>query len=77
MQDNDEFPIERGTQTYKIKKKYLLAEVPTKTSEIINDSNFPSDSNYVHTDNNFTSTLKTKLENISTISTTQIDALFS
>lgn len=39
-------------------------EIPTKTSDLTNDSNFPSDSNYVHTDNNFTTTLKNKLNGI-------------
>ena len=38
--------------------------VPTKTSDITNDSNFVSDANYVHTDNNFTTTLKDKLDGI-------------
>ena len=38
--------------------------VPTKTSELTNDSNFPVDANYVHTDNNFTTTLKNKLDGI-------------
>ena len=28
--------------------------IPTKTSDLTNDSNFVSDANYVHTDNNFT-----------------------
>ena len=37
--------------------------VPTKTSELINDSNYISDRNYVHTDNNFTDALKEELEN--------------
>lgn len=36
--------------------------VPTKTSELTNDSNFAADANYVHTDNNFTTTQKTKLD---------------
>lgn len=35
--------------------------VPTKTSDLTNDSNFPSDANYVHTDNNYTTEEKTKL----------------
>lgn len=39
-------------------------DVPTKTSDITNDSNFVSDASYVHTDNNFTSTLKSKLDGI-------------
>lgn len=38
--------------------------VPTKTSELTNNSNFVADASYVHTDNNFTSTLKDKLDGI-------------
>jgi len=38
--------------------------VPTKTSDLTNDSNFVSDANYVHTDNNYTTTEKTKLSGI-------------
>ena len=38
--------------------------VPTKTSDLTNDSNFPVDASYVHTDNNFTTTLKNKLDGI-------------
>lgn len=38
--------------------------IPTKTSDLTNDSNFVSDANYVHTDNNFTTTLKNKLDGI-------------
>ena len=38
--------------------------VPTKTSDLTNDSNFPSDANYVHTDQNFTTSLKNKLDGI-------------
>lgn len=36
--------------------------VVTKTSELSNDSNFVSDSNYVHTDNNYTTADQTKLQ---------------
>lgn len=36
-------------------------DIPTKTSDLTNDSNFVSDSEYVHTDNNFTTEEKTKL----------------
>lgn len=35
--------------------------VPTKTSDLTNDSNFVSDAAYVHTDNNYTTADKTKL----------------
>ena len=38
--------------------------IPTATSQLNNDSNFVSDANYVHTDNNFTSQDKTKLESV-------------
>lgn len=40
--------------------------IPTKTSDLTNDSDFVSDANYVHTDNNFTTTLKDKLNGIAT-----------
>lgn len=42
----------------------LKAKIPTKTSELSNDSNFVADASYVHTDNNYTSTEKTKLSKI-------------
>ena len=38
--------------------------IPTKTSDLDNDSDFVADNNYVHTDNNYTSDEKTKLSNI-------------
>lgn len=40
------------------------SEVPTKTSDLTNDSNFAVDASYVHTDNNYTAAEKTKLGNI-------------
>lgn len=36
-------------------------KLPTKTSELENDSDFVSDVNYIHTDNNYTTTEKKKL----------------
>lgn len=41
-------------------------EIPTKLSDLTNDGNFVTDASYVHTDNNFTTTLKTKLDSIAT-----------
>ena len=38
--------------------------IPSKTSDLTNDSNFVEDASYVHTDNNFTSTEKSKLSGI-------------
>lgn len=40
------------------------ADIPTKTSDLINDSNFVEDANYVHTDNNYTTAEKSKLAGI-------------
>lgn len=41
-------------------------ELPTKLSDLTNDGNFVTDASYVHTDNNFTTTLKNKLNGIAT-----------
>lgn len=49
--------------TFNSDKYALKAELPTKTSDLENDSNFVSDENYIHTDNNFTDEEKAKLEN--------------
>ncbi len=40
------------------------ADIPTKTSDLTNDSNFAIDASYVHTDNNYTTTEKNKLAGI-------------
>ena len=37
---------------------------PSRTSQLTNDSHFPSDASYVHTDNNYTTGEKTKLAGI-------------
>lgn len=50
-----------GTEQ-QIVNKTVDISVPTKTSDLTNNSNFVSDPNYVHTDNNFTTSLKTLLE---------------
>ena len=44
--------------------KTVNVTVPTATSDLTNNSNFVSDASYVHTDNNFTTTLKNKLDGI-------------
>lgn len=46
--------------------KSINIAVPTKTSELTNNSNYVVDSSYVHTDNNFTTAEKTKLSGIAT-----------
>lgn len=45
-------------------KKYVDDSIPTKTSDLTNDSDFVSDSSYVHTDNNYTSAAKSKVDKI-------------
>lgn len=44
------------------KKTELI--LPTKTSELENDSDFVSDANYIHTDNNYTKEEKDKLDSL-------------
>ena len=39
--------------------------IPTKVSDLTNDRGFVADANYVHTDNNYTTTEKTKLAGLS------------
>lgn len=56
--------IQRNGTPIQIKNKVVNILVPTKTSDLENDNNFVSDSNYIHTDNNFTNTLKNKLDGI-------------
>ena len=38
--------------------------IPTKTSQLTNDSNYVKDASYVHTDNNYTTTEKNKLSGL-------------
>ena len=45
-------------------EKVVDVTVPTKTSDLSNDSDFVSDAAYVHTDSNFTAAEKTKLGGI-------------
>lgn len=46
------------------KNKKINIEIPTKLSELENDNNTVVDDNYIHTDNNYTTTYKEKLERI-------------
>lgn len=47
-----------------ITNKKVNVTVPTKTSQLTNDDNVVKDASYVHTDNNYTSTEKSKLSGI-------------
>lgn len=54
--------LDKNGLTYFFQK--VKALIPTKTSQITNDSNFAVDSSYVHTDNNFTNSLKDVVEGL-------------
>ena len=58
--------IKKNGKALSVSNKAVDIAVPTKTSDLTNDSNFPVDANYVHTDSNFTAAEKTKLANIET-----------
>ena len=47
-----------------VTSKAVDISVPTALSDLTNDGNFVTDASYVHTDNNYTSTEKTKLNGI-------------
>lgn len=55
-----------GTPVAPDAQKNVALTVPTATSDLTNDSNFAVDANYVHTDNNYTTAEKTKLEGVET-----------
>ena len=56
--------IQKNGQTVTVTNKIANIEVPTKLSDLTNDGNFVSDASYVHTDNNYTDTEKTKLSGV-------------
>lgn len=50
----------------------ITAKIPTKLSQLSNDGNFVQDTNYVHTDNNFTTPEKKKLAGLANYDDTAI-----
>lgn len=56
--------IQKNGTTVTVTNKIANIEVPTKTSDLTNDSNFAVDANYTHTDNNYTTAEKNKLSAI-------------
>ena len=50
----------------------ITAKIPTKLSQLSNDGNFVQDTNYVHTDNNFTTLEKEKLAGLANYDDTAI-----
>ena len=55
-------------------KNRIKALIPTKTSDLTNDSNFIRDASYVHTDSNYTAAEKTKLAGIATGANVNVQA---
>lgn len=62
----------RHDLTFNGEKYAKKTELPKKTSELENDSNFVSDANYVHTDSNFTKEEKDKLGSLTNYNDTAI-----
>lgn len=61
IQENTKFKKTKSGYIVSINGKETELTLPTKTSSLENDSNFVSDANYIHTDNNYTEEEKTKL----------------
>ena len=58
----DKIKVNGTEQT--ITNKAVDITVPTKTSDLTNDSDFVADASYVHTDNNYTTAEKNKLSGV-------------
>lgn len=69
----DKIKVNGTEQT--ITNKAVDITVPTKTSDLTNDSNFVSDASYIHTDNNYTTAEKNKLSGI--VSGAQVNVIES
>lgn len=54
-------PVQNQVIAAALDDKADTTDIPTKTSDLTNDSNFVVDASYVHTDNNYTTTEKDKL----------------
>lgn len=61
-----------GTPLIPDGNKAVDVTVPTKTSDLTNDDNVVKDANYVHTDNNYTTTEKNKLAGLQNYDDTDI-----
>ena len=58
--------VKRNGTALSVTNKAVDVSVPTKTSDLTNDSNYVADASYVHTDACFTADEKTKLAGIAT-----------
>lgn len=66
----DEQAVAQAVQSY---LEQNPVQVPTKTSDLTNDSNYISDVDYVHTDNNYTAQEKQKLAGLSNYDDTKVN----
>ena len=56
--------VKRNGTALTVTNKAVDVSVPTKTSDLTNDSHYVADADYVHTDSNYTAAEKTKLAGI-------------
>lgn len=61
-----------NTKTLSDELERVEGEIPTKYSDLVNDNHTVQDENYVHTDNNFTTTEKTKLSGLENYDDTEV-----
>lgn len=57
-------PVQNKVINSALNAKVDSSDIPTKTSDLTNDSNFAVDASYTHTDNNFTTTYKNRLDTL-------------
>lgn len=72
IQENITFKKTQSGYVVSIDGKETELNLPTKTSELQNDSGFVSDENYTHTDNNYTEEEKTKLDSLANYDDTEL-----
>lgn len=66
-----------GTTEVDLSDYAKKTDLPTATSQLTNDSNYISDENYTHTDNNYTTAEKDKLSGLSNYDDTAVKALIA
>ena len=57
-------PVQNKIINSALNAKADSSDIPTKTSDLTNDSNFAVDANYTHTDNNFTTAYKNRIDTL-------------
>lgn len=57
-------PVQNKVISSALNAKANPSDIPTKTSQLTNNSNFVVDASYTHTDNNFTATYKNRIDTL-------------